>query len=354
MKKNHKFFSNLAFNLAEKNLGKTNKNPSVGCIIVKNNSVISSAVTSLNGRPHAEYIALSRNLDFKNSDMYVTLEPCTHFGHTPPCTNIIKKKKIKNVFYSFEDPDERTNKKAKKVLRKANKIKKISFKNKDFYHSYFLNKKKKFPLIDAKLAISKDFFTINKKSKWITNYRSKKIAHLLRSKYDCLISTSKTINKDNSLLNCRINGLNNFKPDLIIIDRNLKLKTKLKLFNLASKRKTYIFTSSNNKKKILFFKKKKIKIIRFKNLESNEDFIDFFKKIFQLGYGRVLIESGLVFLNRLFKFKLLDTLYLFRSNAFLKKKGYNNIKIDFIKKLKLNKKVKVNLEDEDLFKIKVK
>ena len=146
MKKNHKFFSNLAFNLAEKNLGKTNKNPSVGCIIVKNNSVISSAVTSLNGRPHAEYIALSKNLDFKNSDMYVTLEPCTHFGHTPPCTNIIKKKKIKNVFYSFEDPDERTNKKAKKVLRKANKIKKISFKNKDFYQSYFLNKKKKISL----------------------------------------------------------------------------------------------------------------------------------------------------------------------------------------------------------------
>ena len=297
---------------------------------------------------------MSKNLDFKNSDMYVTLEPCTHFGHTPPCTNIIKKKKIKNVFYSFEDPDERTNKKAKKVLRKANKIKKISFKNKDFYQSYFLNKKKKFPLIDAKLAISKDFLTINKKSKWITNYRSKKIAHLLRSKYDCLVSTSKTINKDNSLLNCRINGLNNFKPDLIIIDRNLKLKTKLKLFNLTNKRKTYIFTSSNDKKKILFFKKKKIKIIRFKNLESNEDFIDFFKKIFQLGYGRVLIESGLVFLDRLFKFKLLDTLYLFRSNVFLKKKGYNNIKIDFIKKLKLNKKVQVNLEDEDLFKIKVK
>ena len=93
MKKNHNFYSNLAFNLAEINLGKTNRNPSVGCIIVKNNSVISSAVTSLNGRPHAEFNALNKDINFKDSDMYVTLEPCTHFGKTPPCTNIIKKKK---------------------------------------------------------------------------------------------------------------------------------------------------------------------------------------------------------------------------------------------------------------------
>ena len=96
MKQNHNFFSNLAFNIAESNIGKTNKNPSVGCVIVKNNSVISSGVTSINGRPHAEYNALSKNLNFKDAYMYVTLEPCTHHGITPPCTNLIKKKKIKS------------------------------------------------------------------------------------------------------------------------------------------------------------------------------------------------------------------------------------------------------------------
>ena len=95
MKPNHNFYSNLAFSLAEKNLGKTNTNPSVGCVIVKNNSVISSAVTSIKGRPHAEFNALKHNINFKNSDMYVTLEPCTHYGLTPPCTNIIKKRKLK-------------------------------------------------------------------------------------------------------------------------------------------------------------------------------------------------------------------------------------------------------------------
>ncbi len=93
MKTNHNFFSSLAFDLAETQLGKTKKNPAVGCIVVKNNSVISSGVTSTNGRPHAEYNALNKKINFKDSQMYITLEPCTHQGVTPPCTNIIKKKK---------------------------------------------------------------------------------------------------------------------------------------------------------------------------------------------------------------------------------------------------------------------
>ena len=93
MKTNHKFYSNLAFNLAEQNLGKTKLNPSVGCVVVKNNCVISSGITSENGRPHAEFNALKKKIDFKGADLYVTLEPCTHYGKTSPCTHLIKKKK---------------------------------------------------------------------------------------------------------------------------------------------------------------------------------------------------------------------------------------------------------------------
>ena len=228
MKTNHNYFSNLAFNLAENHLGKTKTNPSVGCVIVKKDAVISSGFTSLNGRPHAEFNALNRDINFRGSSMYVTLEPCTHKGVTPPCTKIIKKKRISKVFYCYEDPDKRTYKKAKLELM-ANNIysKKIFLKKNNFYKSYFLNKIKNLPLLDAKIAFSKDNFTINKQKKWITNSRSRKVGHLLRSRYDCIISTSKSINQDNSLLNCRIQGLNNNKPDLIIIDRNLILKNSL-------------------------------------------------------------------------------------------------------------------------------
>ena len=354
MKINHNLFSNLAFNLADKNLGKTNKNPSVGCVIVKNNSVISSGTTSYNGRPHAEFNALNKNINFKNCNMYVTLEPCTHFGVTPPCTNIIKRKKIKNVYYNFNDPDLRTYKKAVKILNNVKKIKKTNIKYKNFYKSYFLNKIKNFPLIDAKIAVSKDFFSINKKNKWITNSRSRQVAHLIRSKYDCIVSTSYSINKDNSLLNCRIDGLNNNKPDLIIIDRYLKLKKKLKLLNLSSQRKTYLITLINDKKKISFLKKKKVTIIKLKKLQNREDFETLFKIIMKIGKGRILIETGLVFLNQLFRYKLVNNLYLFRSNKFLHKNGYNNKSINFIKKLNIKNKINVNLDNDELFEVKIK
>ena len=232
MKINHNNFFNLAFNLARINLGKTKSNPSVGCVVEKNGSVISSGYTSLNGRPHAEYNALNKKLDFKKSNLYVTMEPCTHYGLTPPCTNIIKIKKIKKVFFSFDDVDKRTAKKSHSIFKKlkiiSNRKKIIKFNN--FYESYFINRKTDLPFIDAKIAFSKDLFTINKKKRWITNYFSRKKVHLIRSEYDSIISTSTTINKDNSLLNCRLNGLNQNKPDLIIIDLKLKIKKKLKTF----------------------------------------------------------------------------------------------------------------------------
>ena len=82
----------LAFSQANKNLGNTNENPSVGCVITKNNSVISSGYTGLNGRPHAEINAINfSKTSLKNSDLYVTLEPCSHYGKTPPCTRSVLK-----------------------------------------------------------------------------------------------------------------------------------------------------------------------------------------------------------------------------------------------------------------------
>ena len=101
MKINHNNFFNLSFNLARINLGKTKTNPSVGCIVEKNGSVISSGFTSINGRPHAEFNALNKKINFTKSNLYVTMEPCTHYGLTAPCTDVIKKKKNKKSFFFF-------------------------------------------------------------------------------------------------------------------------------------------------------------------------------------------------------------------------------------------------------------
>ena len=348
---NHNHYLDIAFQLAETNLGHTKLNPSVGTIIVKNGVIISSGKTSLNGRPHSEFNALKNLRNCSGASLYTTLEPCTHYGKTPPCTNIIIKKKIKNVYYAFEDPDNRTFRKAKIILRqKGIKSRLIKSKNyKNFYNSYFINKKLLIPFLTAKIAISKDFLTINKKKNRITNFFSRNTVHLLRYRHDCILSTSKSINTDDSLLNCRINGLNNNKPDLFIIDLNLKLKKNLSLNEYLKKRKTYLITNFKNSHKTLPYKKKGFKIILIKKLADKKDFYLLFKKIYKIGYSRMFIESGLTFLNSLLKNKMINDLYIFKNDKKLKKNGKNNDTIKFLKRIS-PKLVTINLNGDNLLK----
>ena len=347
----HNYYLNLAFQLAEQNLGKTGLNPSVGSVIVKNNCIISSGVTSLRGRPHSEFNALNKLKNCSGATLYSTMEPCTHYGKTPPCTNIIIKKKIKQVYYAFDDPDNRTFKKAKKILNsKGIKCELIyNKKYKNFYKSYYVNKKFSIPFVTAKIALSKDDYSITKKKNWITNETSRKIVHLLRNKYDCILSTSKSINKDNSLLNCRIDGLNNYKPDLFIIDLNLRLRKKLSLNSLLKKRKTFLITSKENSKKSLIYKKLGYRIIFIEKLKDKKDFYLLCKKIYKMSYGRIFIETGLTFLNFLLKNNLIQDLYIFKSDEKLGKIGKNNSTIKYLKKT-YPKLLTINLNGDKLLK----
>ena len=350
------FYTKLAFQQANINLGSTKTNPSVGCIVVKNDSVISSGRTSLSGRPHAEANALKKNIDYLNSDLYVTLEPCSHYGKTPPCVKKIIEKKIRRVVFSISDIDPRSKNKAQRNLKnKKIFVKKIMASKlaKKFYQSYFLQSSDKIPLIDAKLAISKDYFTINNKKKWITNKKSRNLGNFLRSKYDCLLTTSETINKDNPLLNCRIEGLEKRTPSLIIFDRYFKINKNIKILK-ENNRKIYIFTTVNNLLKENFFKKKGVKIIKFSS--TADDNLILKKMIFRikkLGLNRIFVESGNTFLSKLLKNNLVKNLYLFKSSQKLLLAGQNNSSLSQIKKIKILKKnkIKVNLYGDSLYKI---
>ena len=348
--KNH--YLNLAFELAKINQGSTKKNPSVGCIVVKNQSVISSGYTSINGRPHAEFNALNKKINFKDSVLFVTLEPCSHYGKTPPCTNIIVKKGVRKVYYSIDDFDLRSKKRSKTILNNKNILVKKNLsrsKGINFYKSYLNFKLDKFPIIDAKIALSKDYYTINKKNKWITNISSRRLAHLLRTNYNALISTAKSINSDNSLLNCRINGLLNKSPDLIIIDRNLKIKKKLDIFKKKIKRNVYIYTTKKDYNKINWLRKKNIKVILEKKMSNKVDYKRIFKSLINKGYSRIYVESGLTFTNFLIKNKLLNNIYIFKTNKKLNNYGYNNISNNIIKKIKLKNKLKTYLYDDKVY-----
>ena len=351
------YFLSLAFEQAKINLGSTGTNPSVGCVVERNGSVLSSGRTSLRGRPHAEFNALKKKINFQNSNIYVTLEPCSHYGLTPPCTNKIIQKKIKKVVFSIFDEDLRSKHlsinefKKKKILVKTGVKKKYGS---IFYKSYFFKKKGLLPYIDSKIALSKDYFTKNRKSKWITNQYSRKRAHLLRSKYDCILSTSKSINEDNSELDCRIEGLEKKSPSVAIIDRKLRLKKKLKLFKKKDHREIYLFTSSFNRSKENYFKKKGIKIIRLKNLNKKKDFDIVLNKLSNLGFSIILLESGLNFINYFLKCGFIENLYIFKTNYNLNKNGINYANPKLIKKMKLKNKINVNLFGDTLYKINLR
>ena len=255
-----KLYMRIALSLAKSREGLTGTNPSVGCVIVKNNKIISIGQTSLDGRPHAEANAIKNAVEsLVGAKMYVTLEPCNHYGVTPPCTNEIIKSKISEVVYSIEDIDKRVKNKSFKVL----KLKKINVKTgllkkniKEFYIPYFFNRKKEMPYVTGKIAISKNNLIYSKHQKKITNIHSDKFTHFLRYKNDSIIISSKTLNTDNPKLNCRLKGFERYSPIRVVFDKNLNSKKNNYIFKTADKKNTLVIYNKASKSKIMSLKKK--------------------------------------------------------------------------------------------------
>jgi diaminohydroxyphosphoribosylaminopyrimidine deaminase/5-amino-6-(5-phosphoribosylamino)uracil reductase len=279
-------YMNLALNLARARHGLTGENPSVGCVIVKNDEIISIGQTGYNGRPHAEINAIKNsNEKLEGSTMYVTLEPCIHYGKTPPCTNVIIKNRISKVIYSIDDVDKKVKGKSFKILKSKNVTVKRGLLNKkmiDFYKPYFFNRNNKIPFVTGKIAISKNNLIYSKGTSRITDIHSDKLTHLLRYKNDSLMISYKTLNEDNPKLNCRLEGLNKFSPKRIILDNNLKMNTNSYIFKTANKNNTVVFYKKAEIAKISIFKKKGIRLIQEMNKLINEYDINFLNV---KGYG---------------------------------------------------------------------
>ena len=345
-KLSEKKIMNFAVKLAENNKYLTGTNPSVGCVIVKKNKILSFATTNYGGRPHAESIALSKNRYNKGTTLYSTLEPCSHHGKTPPCTNAIIKNKVKKVYYSIEDKDSRTFNKTKKILKSKNIIAKSGLqKNKvyNLYKEYNYIRLKKAPYIIGKIASSSNF-NILRNNSTITNEHSRKVSHLLRFQNHAILTSYKTVNTDNPKLNCRLSGLEKYSPRVIVIDKNLKIKVNCFVIKNSKKNKLIIFHSSKNISKIKLLKNKGVKLI-FQKPENNSDLNlkKITKKIYKLGLHRLLIESGKDLMTNFLKENLLNEFYFFKSDKIILNRHKINVSslIKMINKCYKNKK-KIN------------
>ncbi len=337
---------NLAINLADNNKYLTGTNPSVGCVIVKKKKILSFATTYKGGRPHAESIALSKNKYNNGSTLYSTLEPCSHHGKTPPCTNAIIKNKIEKVYYSIEDKDFRTFNKTKKILKSKNiKAKSGLQKNKVYslYKEYNYIRSNKAPYIIGKIASSSNLNILRNNSP-ITNEHSRNVSHLLRYQNHAILTSYKTVNTDNPKLNCRLNGLEKYSPKVIVIDKNLKIKLNSFLIKNSRKNKLIIFHCSKNTSKIKFLKKSGVKLI-FQKCENNSylNLKKISQKIYKLGLHRLLIESGKDLMTNFLNENLLNEFYFFKSDKIISNRNKINVSslIKMINKYYNNKK-KIN------------
>ena len=319
-----KNYMNLAINLARVRHGLTGVNPSVGCVITKDDDIISIGQTGFNGRPHAETNAISNSLqNLSGAKMYVTLEPCNHYGKTPPCTKSIIKSGIKEVFYPINDIDNKVKGKSFKILTKKNiKVSKGLLKNEtmDLYESYIINRKYKLPFVTAKIAISKNKLIYSEKKRRITNQTSDKLSHYLRYKNDAIMISSNTLNIDNSKLNCRLSGYEKFSPKRIILDKNLDISLSTYVFKSAKKDNTIIFHCSSNYSKIKILEKKGIILIKSRlNSKKRFNLKIILKKLFSLGIRNLLVEGGEKITKNMLKNRLINQFYLFESLKILPK-----------------------------------
>jgi diaminohydroxyphosphoribosylaminopyrimidine deaminase/5-amino-6-(5-phosphoribosylamino)uracil reductase len=281
--------------------------------------------------------------------MYVTLEPCGHYGKTPPCTNIIIKNKIKEVVYAVEDIDNKVKGKTLKILQSKNILVKKNLLKKEvnkFYTPYFFNRKNNLPYVTGKIAISKNNLIYSKDTKRISDIHTDKFTHFLRYKNDSLMISSKTLNKDNPKLNCRLKGLSKFSPKRIILDKNLETKKNSYIFKTANKNNTIIFYHNAKTKEKLMFKKKGITLIKGKLIQDNFDIKLILKKLHVLGCRNLLVEGGNDLSKHIIKKRLFNEFYLYKCAKILsilvKYKEFsflNELKKNYKNKFKINKEL---------------
>ncbi|MCD7777215.1 MAG: bifunctional diaminohydroxyphosphoribosylaminopyrimidine deaminase/5-amino-6-(5-phosphoribosylamino)uracil reductase RibD [Clostridiales bacterium] len=292
----NEFYMERALELALKGRGFVSPNPMVGAVIVKDGKILAEGWHHRYGDLHAERDAFSKlKEDCTGADMYVTLEPCCHYGKQPPCTETIIEHKIKRVFIGSDDPNPLVNGKGCEILEshgiqvfRGILKEECDSINKIFFH-YIKNK---MPYCICKYAMTADgkISSYSGDSKWISCDKSRELVHKMRGVYRGILVGINTVLADNPMLNCRLEGRPS--PVRIICDSSLKIPFESKIVKTAGEYETIIATISKDKEKISALREKGINVIAAKEKDGHIDLKDLFLKLGELKIDSILIEGG--------------------------------------------------------------
>jgi len=307
-------YMELALQLAKKGEGRTSPNPLVGAVVVKENEIVGRGYHKKAGTPHAERIALTEAGEkARDGDLYVTLEPCNHYGRTPPCTEAIIRAGIKNVYVAVLDPNPLVAGQGIQKLKAAgiNVVLGIKEEEAKRLNEVFLKYiTTGLPYVVLKTASSLDGKIATRKghSQWITGEPARSFGHHLRNIYDAIMVGIGTVGADDPQLTCRIE--NGRDPVRVIVDSKLSISPEAKVLNLDSSAPTIIAATNDVSPRKYQQLASKAEIMKINN-GDRVDLVQLLKALGAKGITSILVEGGATLSGSLLEEKLIDKFYLF-------------------------------------------
>lgn len=310
----HKKYMEIAINLAGKGKGATSPNPMVGCVIVKRGRIIGKGCHKKAGEDHAEVIALSQaGKKANNSTLYVNLEPCSHWGKTPPCTEKIVEAGVREVIIGCQDPNPLVEGfKELKFRGIKSKIGILENESKKLNEVYIKYMKKKMPFVAIKVAMSADgrIATSSGDSKYITSTEARKAVHQLRAEVDAVLVGVNTVIRDNPQLTPRL--VQGKDPLKIVLDSSLKIPEKCSLMREPSKL-LIATTSKAPKSKLDALHQKGAKSIILNQKDGMVDLRQLMEELGKREITSVMIEGGTEVNSSAIKAGIVDKIIIFTA-----------------------------------------
>ncbi len=306
-----------ALRLAEKGRGRTSPNPMVGAVLVKDGKAVGEGYHAKAGEPHAEILALQQaREEAKGAILYLNLEPCAHYGKTPPCAPHVIQAEVKRVVIGMEDPNPLVKGKGIHLLREAGinvdvgVLEKECQKLNEAFCKYILRRE---PFVILKIAATLDgkIATRNGDSKWISGEASRRFVHKLRNQVDGILVGIGTILKDDPLLTARVRGGRD--PYRIILDSRLKIPEEARVIGASPSKAIIATTELAPKDKIERLEKCGARVLIIDSTGGRVNLRSCLSKLGETGIMSVVVEGGSRVNGSFLDEGLIDKLLLFLS-----------------------------------------
>lgn len=314
-------FMTVALRLGRRGLGRTAENPAVGCLLVRDGEIVARARTADGGRPHAEARALELAGErARGATAYVTLEPCAHWGRTPPCADALIQAGVVRVVVALEDPDPRVDGGGLARLRAAGVevVAGVGSEEAERDLAGFLARQRVGrPQVTLKLATSLDgrIATATGASRWITGPEARKRGHLMRASHDAILVGAGTVRADDPDLTCRLPGLERQSPVRVVMDSGLGLDAEQRLFATAAKIPTWVLCRDDaSETRRATLERSGVEVLTVTGDAGGRVELEAALTVLgERGINRLLVEGGAAVAAAFLRADRVDTLALFRA-----------------------------------------